>query len=325
MRKISYAQALNEALREEMDRDPAVFLMGEDVGAFGNVFFVAKGLLDKYGPDRVRDTPISEQAIVATGLGAALAGARPVVEIMFIDFATMAMDPIVNQAAKMRYHSGGTLKAPMVIRTQGGVGRGNGSQHSQSLEAWFMHIPGLKVVMPSTPYDAKGLLKSAIRDDDPVVFIEHKRLYGTWGEVPEEEYTVPIGEAAVRRQGGDVTIIAASRQALLAEDAARILESEGIHAEVIDLRSISPLDRETIGRSVRKTGRTVIVHEACKTGGIGAELTAVVLEEAFYYLDAPVIRVTGEDVPIPFNADLEAAAIPSVDKIVSGVKSILQS
>lgn len=323
MRRISFADAIREALTEEMERDPSVFLMGEDIGAYGNIYFVTKGLLDRFGAERVRDTPISEQAVAAFAVGAALAGGRPVIEIMYIDFMTMAMDPIVNQAAKMHYHTGGRLKVPIVVRTQGGVGRGHGSQHSQSLEAWFVHVPGLKVVMPSNPYDAKGLLKSAIRDDAPVIFIEHKRLYPVLGDVPQGEYVVPFGQAAVRRPGEDVTIIATSRQVLWAEEAAEQLAREGVEAEVIDPRTLVPLDRETIGSSVKRTGRAVIVHEACRTGGVGAELAMVVMEEAFEYLRAPVKRVCGRDVPVPYSPHIEGAAVPSVEAIVAAVHEVL--
>ncbi len=322
-REITYAQALNEALREEMRRDERVFVMGEDIAEHGGAFGVTKGLLDEFGPKRVRKTPISEAAIAGSAAGAAVTGTRPVAEIMFIDFATLAMDQIVNQAAKIRYMTGGKAKVPVVIRTQGGAGRGNAAQHSQSLEAWFVHVPGLWVVMPSTPYDAKGLLKSAIRNDNPIIFIEHKLLYNTTGPVPEEEYTVPLGVADIKRPGSDVTIVATSRMVLLALAAAERLAAEGTEAEVIDPRTLKPLDVEAIAASVEKTHRLVVVNEGCRTGGFASEVAARVMEEAFDYLDAPVQRVATEDVPIPYNKTLEKEAIPSQDDIVRAVKTVV--
>lgn len=321
MREITYAQALNEALREEMRRDERVFVMGEDIAEHGGAFGVTKGLLDEFGPKRIRKTPISEAAIAGAAAGAALTGTRPVAEIMFIDFAALAMDQIVNQAAKIRYMTGGQAKVPLVIRTQGGAGRGNAAQHSQSLEAWFIHVPGLWVVMPSTPYDAKGLLKSAIRDDNPIIFIEHKLLYSTTGPVPEEEYTIPLGVADIKRPGNDVTIVATSRMVLLALAAAERLAAEGIEAEVVDPRTLKPLDMEAIVASVKKTHRLVVVSEGCRTGGFASEVAARVMEEAFDYLDAPVQRVATEDVPIPYSKTLELEAIPSEDDIVEAVKA----
>jgi len=322
MREITYAQALNEALREEMQRDSRVFLIGEDIAEHGGAFGVTRGLLSEFGPRRVRKTPISESAIAGAAAGAAITGTRPVAEIMFIDFTTLAMDQIVNQAAKMRYMFGGKARVPMVLRTQGGAGRGNAAQHSQSLEMWFVHVPGLYVVMPSTPYDAKGLLKSAIRDDNPVVFIEHKLLYSTRGAVPASEYTIPLGVADVKRPGDDVTIVATSRMVLLALSAAEKLATEGIQAEVVDPRTLKPLDMEAIVKSVKKTHRAVVVNEGCRTGGFTSEITARIMDEAFDYLDAPVIRVATEDVPIPYASRLELEAIPSERDIIEAVHSL---
>jgi pyruvate/2-oxoglutarate/acetoin dehydrogenase E1 component len=323
VREITYAQALNEALREEMDRDPHVFVLGEDVGRHGGVFTVTKGLIDQFGSKRVRSTPISECAIVGAALGAAVVGCRPVAEIMYVDFMTIAMEMIVNQAAKIRYMFGGKAKVPMVVRTQGGGGRGNAAQHSQSLEAWFVHIPGLKVVMPATPYDAKGLLKSAIRDDNPVIFLENKNLYFRKGLVPEGEYTIPLGVADIKRPGRDVTLIATSRMVGEALEAAEVLAQSGIDVEVIDPRTVAPLDMGTIVDSVKKTNRAVIVHEACRTCGIGAEIGMRLMEEAFDYLDAPVKRVAAVDVPVPYNRILEDAALPNLEDIISGVREVL--
>lgn len=321
--QISYAQALGEALKEEMRRDKTVFLLGEDIGLQGGAFGVTRGLLEEFGPERVRSTPISELLIAGAAVGAALDGYRPIVEIMYIDFSTLAMDQIVNQAAKIRYMTGGKVKVPLVIRTQGGGGRGSAAQHSQSLEAWFAHIPGLKVVMPSTPYDAKGLLKTAIRDDNPVIFIEHKLLYPLKGVVPDKEYSVPLGKADIKRNGEDITIIATSLMAHEALAAAENLEKEGIDAEVIDPRSLVPLDEETLVNSVKKTGKAVVVHEACKRCGIGAEIASFIMEEAFDFLDAPILRVAGANTPIPYNMTLEKLARPNVKDIVNAVKRMI--
>jgi pyruvate/2-oxoglutarate/acetoin dehydrogenase E1 component len=306
-----------------MERDPHVFVLGEDVGRHGGVFTVTKGLIDQFGSERVRNTPISECAIVGAALGAAVVGCRPVAEIMYVDFMTIAMEMIVNQAAKIRYMFGGKAKVPMVVRTQGGGGRGNAAQHSQSLEAWFAHVPGLKVVMPATPYDAKGLLKSAIRDDNPVIFLENKNLYFRKGPVPEGEYTIPLGVADIKRPGRDVTLIATSRMVGEALAAAEVLAESGIDVEVIDPRTVAPLDMGTIVGSVKKTNRAVIVHEACRTCGIGAEIGMRIMEEAFDYLDAPVKRVAAVDVPVPYNRILEDAALPNVEDIISGVREVL--
>jgi len=323
MRVIKYVQALNEALREEMERDENVFIIGEDIAKNGGVFGVTMGLWEKFGDKRVRNTPISESAFVGCGVGAAITGLRPVVEIMYTDFTTVAMDQIVNQAAKIRYMFGGRAMVPLVIRTQGGAGAGDAAQHSQSLEAWFAHVPGLKVVMPSTPYDAKGLLKAAIRDNNPVIFIEHQLLYSTTGEVPEEEYIIPLGKADIKRPGRDLTIVATSYEVLEALKAADEMAKEGIEAEVIDPRTIRPLDIDTILDSVKKTGRLLIVHQACKTGGIGAEITAQVVEKGFYYLDKPVVRLAGSDTPVPYSKKLESLHFPHAEDIVVAARELL--
>jgi acetoin:2,6-dichlorophenolindophenol oxidoreductase subunit beta len=324
-RVLTYAEALNEALREEMQRDPTVFVFGEDVAVWGGggVFGVTKGLVDEFGPERVRDTPISETAIAALAVGAAATGTRPVAEIMYVDFMGLAMEPLTNQAAKMRYMFGGKITLPMVIRTQQGGGRGNAAQHSQSLEAWFAHIPGLKVCIPSTPYDAKGLLKSAIRDDNPVIFLEHKVLYFTKGPVPAEEYTIPLGVADVKREGTDVTVVGLQVLVNYALEAADDLEAEGISVEVIDPRTASPLDVETIVESVKKTGRLVVAHQAYEQGGLGAEIVARVQDVAFDYLDAPIQRVAGKNVPIPYNEILERAALPGKDEVIAAIRRII--
>lgn len=323
MRELTYRDALNEALHEEMARDPTVFVIGEDVGRHGGPMQVCKGLWAKYGNWRVRDTPISEAAFVGLGVGSALTGLRPVVEVMYIDFCALAIDQIVNQAAKARYMFGGKAHVPMVIRTQGGGGRGNAAQHSQSLEMWFVHTPGLVVIQPSTPADAKGLLKSAIRDENPIMFIEHKLLYNTKGPVPDEEYTIPLGVADIKRAGKDVTVVAHSRMVLFALNAAEKLAEGGIDAEVIDPRTIKPLDLDTIVRSVNKTHHLVVVSEGVRTGGLASEIAARVQEAAFDWLDSPVARVTSEDVPMPYNERLELEAIPTEADIVRAVKEII--
>jgi len=324
MREITYRQAINEALREEMERDPAVFLIGEDIGVYGGAYGATRGLIEQFGPERVRDTPISENTIVGVAVGASMTGMRPVAEIMYVDFLGLALDQIANQAAKIRYMFGGKTTVPLVLRTEGGAGRTLGAHHSQSLEAWLLHVPGLKVVMPATPYDAKGLLKSAIRDDNPIVFIEHKMLYNIKGEVPEEPYLLPIGRAHVKRPGRDLTIVSYSRTALHSLAAASELAEQGIEAEVVDLRTISPLDMDVIAASVRKTHRVVIAHEACKTGGVGAEVAARIAEELFDELDSPIVRVGGADVPIPKAPNLEALAIPGPDSIVKAAMRVLE-
>ena len=325
MRVITYREAIREAMREEMLRDKTVFLLGEDIGLYGGAYAVTKGLLDEFGSERVRDTPMSEAIIVGAATGAAAAGTRPVAEIMYIDFMTFAMDQIVNQAAKMRYMFGGRMEVPMVVRTQGGTGRSSAAQHSQSLESWFIHVPGLRVVLPSSPYDAKGLLKTAIRTNDPVLFIEHKLLYTTKGEVPEEEYTIPFGVADIRHPGKDLTIVAYSRMVLFALEAANELEQVGISAEVIDLRTLNPLDMNTILVSVKKTNRVIIVEEDCKTGGTGAEISAQIVEKSFDYLDVPICRLAGKDTPIPCSPVLERAAIPNKGDIIEAARRLVSS
>ena len=324
MRRITYREALREALREEMRRDSSVFLLGEDIGRYwGGAFKVTDGLAQEFGDERVRDTPISESAIVGAGVGAAITGMRPVAEIMFGDLTALAMDQIANQAAKIRYMFGGQASCPLVIRTPFGAGVNIASHHSQSLEAWFMHVPGLQVAVPSTPYDAKGLLKTAIRGSNPVFFCEHKLLYPVEGDVPEEEYTIPFGVAEVKRKGSDVTVVATMYMVHKALNAAAELEEEGVNAEVIDPRTLTPLDKKTIVDSVKKTGRLVIVSEDCKTGGVSAEIASVVAEEAIDYLDAPIKRVTGADTPIPFSPPLEQYVIPNEKAIIKAVKEVV--
>ncbi len=323
MPEVTFIEALRTTLEEEMRRDPSLMLIGEDIGRYGGIFGVTKGLLDKFGPLRVRSTPISESAIIGSALGAALTGTPTVAELMYMDFTACAMDQIVNQAAKMRYMSGGKLKVPLVIRTQEGGGRGNAAQHSQSLEALFLHIPGLKIVMPSTPADARGLLATAIRDDNPVLFIEHKLLYATKGMVPDGEHLLPLGQADVKRPGKDVTIVTISHMVLKALRAAERLAAEGIEAEVIDLRTLAPLDLGCVLRSVQKTNRVVIAHEACKRGGFGGELAAQIQEEAFDLLDAPIQRVGALDVPIPYSKPMEEYVIPDEERIVAAVRRVL--
>jgi pyruvate/2-oxoglutarate/acetoin dehydrogenase E1 component len=326
MREVLLRQALNEALAEEMARDPRVFVLGEDIiDPWGGTFRVTEGLSTRFGLERVRETPISEAAIVGCAIGAALVGMRPVAEIMFSDFTAMAMDQIVNQAAKLRYMTGGQVSVPIVIRTAGGAGRASAAQHSQSLEAWFTHVPGLKVVMPSTPYDAKGLLKAAIRDPDPVIFIEHKMSYGTRGLIPDEDYVVPLGVADVKRAGNDLTVIATSRQVLRALEAAeQVAREDGFDVEVIDPRTLYPLDKATILASVRKTTRAVIVSEAPKRGGWGAELLSQIVDDAFDYLDAPIVQVAAPNTPIPFAPAMEDFIVPDVLDIVAGIRKALK-
>ncbi|MGH7918266.1 MAG: alpha-ketoacid dehydrogenase subunit beta, partial [Candidatus Binataceae bacterium] len=309
MPEISYREALNQALAEEMTRDERVFIMGEEVGYFGGAFKVTDGLLAIYGEKRVRDTPISELTITGAGIGAAMGGLKPVVELMTVNFSLLAMDQIVNHAAKIHYMFGGNARVPVVIRAPQGGGHQLGAQHSQSLEAYFMHAPGLRVVIPATPYDAKGLLKTAIRQEDPVIFLEHESLYSVKGEVPEGEYLVPFGVANVIRQGKDVTIISYSKCVYDSLRAAEALENEGIDAEVIDLRTLNPLDIRTCVESVRKTGKAIMVYEGWRTGGAGAEIAAQIYEAAFDHLDAPIERVATQDTPMPYNARLERAAL----------------
>jgi pyruvate/2-oxoglutarate/acetoin dehydrogenase E1 component len=323
MAEIMYRDALKQALFEEMKKDPTVFIMGEGIGERGGSYKVTEGLLAAFGPGRVMDTPLSEPAFTGAGVGAALAGTRPIVEILFVDFTTLIMDQLINQAAKYKFMSGGQGKVPLVVRTQGGAGNGLAGQHSQSLEAIFYHIPGLKLVMPSTPYDAKGLLKAAIRDDDPVIFLEHKLLYMTKGEVPEEDYIVPLGQADVKRSGDDITLITYSYMTLKCLEAAEALQKEGISVEVVDLCTLTPLDKETILQSVEKTGRAIVVHEAVKRGGVGGDIAAMIMEEAYDDLDAPVIRIAGKNTTIPYNLELEKVCIPTVEDIVEGVLELV--
>jgi len=325
MRELSYLEAIREALRQEMQRDERVFVIGEDVGVYGGAFGVTLGLAEEFGEERVIDTPISEYGIAGAITGAALVGMRPVGEIMFMDFTTLAMEQLVNQAAKMRFMFGGTIEVPFVLRTPAGSGTGAAAQHSQSLESWFVHVPGLKVVMPSTPYDAKGLLLASIRDDNPVIFIEHKLLYKTKGPVPEESYTIPLSTAEVKREGRDLTIVATAVMVRRSLEAAEQLSQDGIEVEVVDPRTLKPLDERTVIRSVMKTGRVLIVHEACKTGGYGGELAAVVAgSDAFDYLDAPVVRLAGRDMPIPYNRTLEYHTVPQVETIVEAARQLAQ-
>ncbi|KSU60318.1 pyruvate dehydrogenase [[Bacillus] enclensis] len=324
MREITYLEAVREAMSQEMRRNEDVFILGEDIGVYGGAFGVTRGMIEEFGTERVRNTPISEAAISGTAVGAALTGMRPILELQFSDFITIAMDNMVNQAAKIRYMYGGKGRVPMVLRTPAGSGTGAAAQHSQSLEAWMTHIPGLKVVQPSTAYDAKGLLKAAIDDDNPVIFYEHKLCYKTKGDVPEEQYSIPLGKADVKREGTDVTIVATAIMVHKALEAADTLSKEGISAEIIDPRTLVPLDEETIVGSVRKTGRVVVVHEAVKRGGFGGEIAGMIAEsEAFDYLDAPIKRLGGKPVPIPYNPELEKAAIPQVDDIIQAVKETL--
>ncbi len=323
MREIEYREAIKEAIIEEMDSDRRVFLIGEEIGVYGGSFKVYRGLLDRYGPERVINTPIAENTIAGAAIGAALTGYRPVAEIMAIDFTTLAMDQIVNHAAKIHFLSGGNVNVPLVIRTQGGVGKGVAAQHSQSLEAWFYHVPGLKVVMPSTPYDAKGLLKTAIRDDGPVIFIEHKKLYSVKGGVPEEEYIIPFGKAEVKREGNDITIFAYSNMIIKSLEAAEELSRHGISCEIVDPRTLVPLDINLLVDSVKKTGRLIVVSEACSRGSVASDISARVTERAFEYLKAPVKIVAGLNTPIPYNSTLERASIPQVNDIIEAAKKIL--
>ena len=325
MREISYRDALKEALKEEMERDERVFLLGEDIAdPFGSAYKVTLGLSPIFGTDRVIQTPISEQGFTGAAVGAAITGLRPVVEFMYIDFTTMAMDQLANQAAKIRYMSGGQAKVPVVFRTQGGPGRSSAAQHAQSLEAWFHHLPGMLVAMPSTPYDAKGLLKTAVRLDDPVMFVEQKLLYNMTGPVPEEEYTIPFGMADVKREGSDCTVVATSMTVVKALRAADLLEKEGISIEVVDPRTLFPLDVETIVESVKKTGRLVVTHEAVERGGFAAEVVAQVSARAFDYLDAPIQRVCAPSVPPPFARIMEDYIMIDEQKIADRVRQLVR-
>ncbi|WHZ24267.1 MAG: Pyruvate dehydrogenase E1 component beta subunit [Nitrospira sp.] len=319
---LSYREALNQAMREEMRRDQRIFLIGEEVGYYQGAFKVSKGFVEEFGPQRVVDTPITEAGFTGLAIGAAMAGLQPIVELMTMNFAIVALDQIVNNASKIRYMSGGQLSVPLVIRGPGSAAHQLGAQHSQSLEAWFCHVPGLKVVAPALPQDAKGLLKSAIRDQNPVVFIEAQLLYGTKGEVAEGDYTIPLGVADIKRPGDDVTVVAYSKMLLVALEAAEQLSRAGLNVEVIDPRTLKPLDLPTIVASVKKTGRLVIVEEGWRFCGLGAQIADSMYTAAFDYLDAPVVRVTGEDVPMPYSRPLEDAAIPDVPRVVAAVKSV---
>lgn len=323
MRELTYAEALREAMRLAMQKDPMVFVIGEDIGVYGGAFGVTAGLVDEFGPERIIDTPISEAGIAGACVGAALTGMRPIGEMQFSDFVTLAMEQLVLQAAKVRFMFGGKASVPMVMRLPGGSGTGAAAQHSQSLEAWFTHIPGLKVVMPATPHDAKGLLLASLYDGNPVIFVEHKLLYKTKGEVPEGWYTIPLGQARVVREGRHLTLVATSIEVLRAQQAAQTLSGEGIEVEIIDPRSLRPLDVETIAESVKKTGKLLIVHEAVKTGGFGAEVAARIAEhEAFDYLEAPIRRLAGRETPIPYNRTLEYHTVPQVEDIIAEARKL---
>ena len=325
VRQINMVEALNEALHEEMERDPTVFIMGEDIGNIGGLFGVTGGLLERFGEERIREMPISEPGYTGVGVGAAIAGAHPVVEIQVMDFLSLTMDQLANHAAKLRYMTGGQASVPMVLRGVVMTGIGLAAQHSQSLEAWVAHIPGLKVIMPGTPYDAKGLLKSAIRDGNPVVCFEKRLLYAATGPVPEEEYLVPFGQAAVRRTGDDLTIVGSGLSAQMAIEAAETLAAEGIEAEVIDLRTLVPLDMDTIMESVAKTHRVIVANDGYRNCGFAAEVMARIMEQGFDYLDAPIMRVTSEDVPIPCSEALEQVALISAEKIATTARELLEA
>ena len=322
MPTITYAEALREAIREEMRADERVFIMGEDINAYGGSYTVTRGLLDEFGAMRCRDTPLAESVFVGAGVGAAVGGLRPIVELMTINFSLVAIDQIINNAAKVHYMFGGAFKAPIVIRTPAGWAQ-VGATHSQTFESYFAHIPGLKVVMPATPYDAKGLLKSSVRSDDPVFFIEHTKLYSSRGEVPEGEYTIPIGKADVKRRGKDVTIVTYSRMLFIAMQAAKELAQEGIEAEVIDLRTLRPLDMETVVESVRKTNRVMVLEEDWRSCGMGAEVASRIYEEAFDYLDAPVTRLAAAEVPLPYAKNIEREAFPREEHVLRAARQLM--
>ena len=322
MPQITYRDAMTRAIREAL-QDERVFLMGEDVGEYGGAYAVTRGLLAEFGPERIRETPIAESVIVGAGTGAAMVGLRPIVELMTINFSLLAMDQIVNHTAKLRYMSGGQLTSPLVIRTVTGGGASVGATHSQSLEGWFAHVPGLRVAVPATPYDALGLFRYSMQQEDPVIFVEHALLYGTRGEVPDEPYVIPFGEADVKRTGSDVTIVGYARMAVVAMRAAEELESRGISAEVVDLRTLAPLDSDTVVESVRKTGRAVVVEETWYTGGFGATVVDLIQANAFDSMDAPVTRVAGDEVPMPYSRPLELASIPDHNGVIQAVEQML--
>ena len=324
MAKITMREAISQALMEEMDRDPSVFIMGEEVGVWGGSYAVTKGFYDKYGPERVKDTPIAENAILGGAIGAAMVGQRPIAELMTINFAFSAMDFIVNQAAKLHYMFGGQFELPLVIRAVGGGGRQLGATHSQTPDAIFAHFPGLKVIAPGTPADAKGLLKAAIRSQDPVLFIEHATMYQTRGEVPDGEYIIPIGKSKIQREGKDVTVVTYSKGLELSMKAADELAREGIQIEIVDLRCLRPLDMAPVLESFKKTNRAVIVEEGWKSYGVGSEIAARIYEEAFDYIDAPIKRVAQKEVPLPYNRTLEQAALPQVEDVIAAVKEVLK-
>lgn len=324
-RELTYAEAIREAIRQAMEQDERVFLLGEDVGVYGGAFGVSAGLIDQFGEERIRDTPISEAAIAGACIGAALTGMRPIGEIQFMDFVTLSMEQLVLQAAKLRFMFGGKATVPFVLRMPGGSGTGAAAQHSESLENWFVHVPGLKVVMPSNAYDAKGLLLAAIDDDNPVIFIEHKLLYKTKAHVPEEMYRIPLSQTNIARQGTDLTVVATSLMVQRALQAADILAEDGIEIEVVDPRTLNPLDDQPIFESVKKTGKVLIVHEAVGTGGYGGEIAArIAASEAFDYLDAPIRRLTGLDIPIPYNRTLEYHTVPQVENIVAEARKLVK-
>ena len=323
MGDITYREAVFTALREALTEDPLVFIAGEDIGPYGGAYAVTKGLTEEFGPERVRDSPLSESVIVGAGVGAAMGGCRPIMEIMTINFTLLAMDQIVNHAAKLRYMSGGQLSVPLIIRTVTGGGAQVAATHSQSFEGWYASVPGLKVVVPSTPYDALGLFRSCRDEQDPVIFVEHVLLYSSRGEVPEDRYKIPLGTADVKRPGSDLTIVSYSRMVHVALEAAEQLAREGTEAEVVDLRCLRPLDVETVLESVRKTHRAVVVEEAWRTGGFGAEMAAQIQENAFDYLDGPVARVGGQDVPMPYSQPLEQAAIPDGNSVVAAARALM--
>ncbi len=324
MREITYAEALNEALRECLNEDERVVLLGEDIGDYGGIFQVTAGLLDEFGPERVMDTPISEAGFVGGCVGAALTGMRPVVEIMFIDFTTVCMDMIINQMAKMHYMFGGKGTVPMVLRVNVGAGRGAAAQHSQSFQNFFMHIPGLYVATPSSPYDAKGLMIEAIKNDNPVVFVEHKKLYAEKGPVPEATYSIPFGEADIKQEGEDITIVATHAMVLRSLKAAEEAANDGIQVEIVDPRTLTPLDKDAILKSVKKTGRLIVADESHKTCGVASEISALVAEEAIFHLKGPVLRVCSPDTPVPFSPALEQAYIPGEKDLLSAVRRLME-